>query len=293
MKIKKANVGFIGLGVMGKSMALNLLKAGITLYVYTRTKASAEKVLEKGAIWCETPAEVAKKTEVVFTIVGYPADVEEVYFGDDGLINAAKKDTLLIDMTTSSPALAKKIYEACKEKGVDALDAPVSGGDIGAKKATLSIMCGGEEKVFKKALPFFEELGKTFTLMGEAGAGQNTKAANQILVAANLFGAVEAIRYAELVDLDPTKVIEAISQGAAGSWQLVNNGKRIIERDFAPGFFIKHFLKDLNIALEVAEKEMLNLPVLSLARNTFNAMSEKGFSEAGTQALYEYYRQYL
>lgn len=293
MKIKKANVGFIGLGVMGKSMALNLLKAGVKLYVYTRTKASADEVLEKGATWCKTPAEVAKKTDVIFTIVGYPADVEQVYFGEDGLIQAAKKDTLLIDMTTSSPKLAQRIYETCKEKGIDALDAPVSGGDIGAKKATLSIMCGGDEKAFKKALPFFEVLGKTFTLMGKAGAGQNTKAANQILVAANLFGVVEAIRYVDMVDLEPAKVIKAISEGAAGSWQLVNNGKRIIERDFAPGFFIKHFLKDLNIALEVAEEEMLNLPVLSLARNTFNAMSEKGFSDAGTQALYEYYRQYL
>lgn len=293
MELKNAKVGFIGLGVMGKSMALNLLKAGCSLSVFTRTKASADEVLAQGAVWCETPANVAEKSTVVFTIVGYPSDVEQVYFDEAGLIAAAKPGTILVDMTTSSPELAKNIAEACTEKGLEALDAPVSGGDIGAKNGTLSIMCGGEKSTFEKVLPFFEVLGKTFTLMGSAGAGQHTKAANQILVAANLFGAVEAIRYAEVVGLEPEKLLTAVSQGAAGSWQLVNNGKKILDRDFAPGFFVKHFLKDLRIALEVAEKEMLNLPVLALAEETFDSMSEKGFSEAGTQALYEYYKQYL
>lgn len=293
MKVKNANVGFIGLGVMGKSMAANLLNAGSHLFVFTRTKESADDILSCGAVWCNTPADVAKKSDVVFTIVGYPSDVEQVYFGEDGLIDAAKHGTILVDMTTSSPVLAQKIAAACSEKGLEALDAPVSGGDIGAKNGTLSIMCGGEKTTFEKVLPFFETMGKTFTLMGSAGAGQNTKAANQILVAANLFGAVEAIRYAEVVGLAPEKLLAAVSQGAAGSWQLVNNGKKILERDFEPGFFIKHFLKDLKIALEVAEKEMLDLPVLALAEQTFVDMSEKGFSEAGTQALYEYYKQYL
>lgn len=293
MKVKGAKVGFIGLGLMGRSMAHNLLKATGDLSVYTRTKDSAAAILKEGAQWEENPAAVAQKSDIVFTIVGYPKDVEEVYFGENGLIDAAHAGTILVDMTTSSPSLAKRIFDAASEKGLEALDAPVSGGDIGARNGTLSIMCGGNEKTFDKVLPFFKELGKTFTLMGEAGAGQNTKAANQILVAANLFGTVEAIRYAELVNLEPEKLLQALSTGAAGSWQFMNNGKKIADKDFEPGFFVKHFLKDLNIALEVAQEEMLNLPMLELARDTFEAVNEKGFSNAGTQVLYEYYKQYL
>lgn len=293
MKIDGKKTGFIGLGVMGKSMANNLLKAGCKLSVYTRTKTSADKILDQGAVWAESPAEVAKSCDIVFTIVGYPKDVDEVYFAENGLLEGAKEGCILVDMTTSSSELAKRIYNAAKNKKVEAMDAPVSGGDIGAKEGTLTIMCGGDKTTFKKAEPFFECMGKTFTLFGKAGAGQQAKAANQILVAANLFGAVEAIRYAELADLDVKKLINALSNGAAGSWQFVNNGKKMLERDFSPGFFVKHFLKDLNIALETAEAQQLIMPMLSLARKTFEAMNEKGFSEAGTQALYEYYRHYL
>ncbi|CEM62304.1 NAD(P)-dependent oxidoreductase [Treponema phagedenis] len=293
MEIKNTKIGFIGLGVMGKSMAENLRKSGAEMHVFTRTKTSADEIVSKGAVWHDSPADVAKNSDVVFTIVGYPADVEQVYLGENGLIKNSKKGTILVDMTTSSPSLAVELYKTAKEQEVQVLDAPVSGGDIGAQNATLTIMCGGEQETFDAVLPFFECMGKTFTLMGEAGAGQHTKAANQILVAANLIGAIEAIRYAESSDLDPQKMIEALSGGAAASWQLSNNGKKVIDRDFAPGFFVKHFLKDLNIALKAAEEVDLNLPMLELAQSCFHAMCDKGFSDAGTQALYEYYKRYL
>ncbi|MEL3900026.1 MAG: NAD(P)-dependent oxidoreductase [Treponema phagedenis] len=293
MEIKNTKIGFIGLGVMGKSMAENLRKSGAEMHVFTRTKTSADEIVSKGAVWHDSPADVAKNSDVVFTIVGYPADVEQVYLGENGLIKNSKKGTILVDMTTSSPSLAVELYKTAKEQEVQVLDAPVSGGDIGAQNATLTIMCGGEQETFDAVLPFFECMGKTFTLMGEAGAGQHTKAANQILVAANLIGAIEAIRYAESSDLDPQKMIEALSGGAAASWQLSNNGKKVIDRDFAPGFFVKHFLKDLNIALKAAEEVDLNLPMLELAQSCFYAMCDKGFSDAGTQALYEYYKRYL
>ncbi|MEL3902753.1 MAG: NAD(P)-dependent oxidoreductase [Treponema phagedenis] len=293
MEIKNTKIGFIGLGVMGKSMAENLRKSGAEMHVFTRTKTSADEIVSKGAVWHDSPADVAKNSDVVFTIVGYPADVEQVYLGENGLIQNSKKGTILVDMTTSSPSLAVELYKTAKEQEVQVLDAPVSGGDIGAQNATLTIMCGGEQETFDAVLPFFECMGKTFTLMGEAGAGQHTKAANQILVAANLIGAIEAIRYAESSDLDPQKMIEALSGGAAASWQLSNNGKKVIDRDFAPGFFVKHFLKDLNIALKAAEEVDLNLPMLELAQSCFHAMCDKGFSDAGTQALYEYYKRYL
>ena len=278
---------------MGENMARRLLHAGAELYVFTRTKAKAEKLCKEGAIWKDSPKEIAENTELIFTIVSYPSDVEMLYFGAGGLLETAKAGTILIDMTTSSPTLAKRIFEEAEKRGLEAMDAPVSGGDIGAKNGSLSIMCGGKESTFEKLIVFFKELGKTFTFMGAAGSGQNTKAANQILVAANLFGTVEALRYAEVLDLDTQKLMQAISSGAAGSWQLDHNGKKILERDFTAGFFVKHFVKDLNIALEVARSEMLNLPMLELARNTFELVSEKGFSDAGTQVLYEYYKQYL
>ncbi|MBQ7611659.1 MAG: NAD(P)-dependent oxidoreductase [Spirochaetaceae bacterium] len=289
MNINGVNVGFIGLGVMGKSMAHNLIQQGCTLFVFTRRKESAETVLSEGAIWCNSPAEVAQQCKYVFSIVGYPNDVEQIYFGEQGLIAGSGKNTILVDMTTSTPSLAKRIYEKCKEKNVSFIDAPVSGGDVGAKNGTLSIMCGGDEEVFKSVLPLFSCLGKSFSYMGGPGSGQHTKAANQILVAANLFGVVEAVRYAESVNLDPKKVIEAVANGAAGSWQLINNGKKILDKDYAPGFFSKHFLKDLRIAFDVAEELNLKLPLLELAKNTFDALCNREFSEQGTQVLYEYY----
>ncbi|MEL3913227.1 NAD(P)-dependent oxidoreductase [Treponema pedis] len=291
MKVENSDVGFIGLGVMGKSMAERLRQAGANLHVYTRTKKSAEDIISKGAVWYESPSDLAPNCNIIFTIVGYPEDVEEIYFGEKGLFKTAKAGTVFIDMTTSSPVLAKKIYEEAEKKGMESVDAPVSGGDIGAKNGTLSIMAGGNESAFKKLEPFFACMGKSWALQGGAGSGQHTKMANQIAVAANLFGAVEAVRYAEESGLNPKKMLDAIGGGAAGSWQILNNGPKMLNKDYAPGFYIKHFLKDLNIALSVAKELNIKIPVLELAQNFFNKMNEEGYAEKGTQALYEYYKK--
>ncbi len=290
MKVENCNTGFIGLGVMGKSMAERLRSAGAKMHVYTRTKKSADDILSKGALWYNSPAQLGPECDIIFTIVGYPKDVEEIYFGDNGLLKTAKKGTIIVDMTTSSPILAKKIYDKAAEKGIAVIDAPVSGGDIGAKNGTLSIMAGGDEEAFKAVEDFFKCMGKSWALQGSAGAGQHTKAANQIAVAANLFGAVESVRYAEGAGLDVSKMIQAIGGGAAGSWQILNNAPKMLQKDYAPGFFIKHFLKDLNIALGVAQELKINLPVLKLAQEFFNNMCNSGYSEKGTQAIYEYYK---
>lgn len=290
MNVENSNVGFIGLGVMGKSMAERLRRSGAKLHIYTRTKKSAEELISKGAVWYENPSALALKCTIIFTIVGYPKDVEEVYLGENGLLKTAKAGTIFVDMTTSSPSVAKKIYGETKSKGIHSLDAPVSGGDIGAKNGTLSIMAGGEEAVFKEVEPFFACMGKSWALQGGAGYGQHTKAANQIAVAANLFGAVEAVRYAEETGLDPKKMLEAIGGGAAGSWQIINNGSKMLNNDYAPGFYVKHFLKDLNIALSTAKELNIKLPVLELAQNFFDKMNEKGYAEKGTQIIYEYYK---
>lgn len=290
MKVQDCNAGFIGLGVMGRSMAERLRSAGAKMHVYTRTKKSAEDIIAKGAVWYGSPQELSPHCSIIFTIVGYPKDVEEVYLGAKGLLKTAKPGTIVVDMTTSSPMLAKRIYEEAAEKSIASLDAPVSGGDIGAANGTLSIMAGGDAAVFKEAEPFFECMGRSWALQGGAGAGQHTKAANQIAVAANLLGAVEAVRYAEAAGLDAAKVIEAIGGGAAGSWQILNNAPKMLKKDYAPGFFIKHFLKDLNIALGVADGQNIELPVLKLAQNFFDKMNGSGYAEKGTQALYEYYK---
>jgi len=226
-------------------------------------------------------------------MVGYPSDVEEIYLGPKGILEHAKPGTLVIDMTTSSPALAQKIYTEAKKRGIDALDAPVSGGDIGAKNATLTIMVGGEEASFQRAKPFLETLGKTIIRQGAAGAGQHTKMANQIAVAGNLVGAVEAITYARSAGLDPRTVLLSIANGAASSWQLSNMVPRMLDSNFAPGFYVKHFLKDLRIALESAEQMGIEMPFLSLAKNLFEKLTQEGFSELGTHALYLLYEKGL
>lgn len=285
-------VGFIGLGVMGKSMAERLMAVYPDMHVYSRRKISAESLLARGAVWHSTPAELAAVCPVIFTMVGYPYDVEEVYLGDHGIIKNAAAGTLCVDMTTSSPQLAEKIYTFAKTKHIAVLDAPVSGGDSGAKNGTLSIMCGGDKAAFEAAEPYFRCMGKTWTLQGGAGCGQHTKAANQIAVAANLIGAVEALRYAESVKLDPHQVLAAIGGGAAGSWQLSNNAPKMLEGDFQPGFFVKHFLKDLTIALEAADSIGLSLPLLRLAQEFFDCMNKADYTNLGTQALYDYYRRF-
>jgi 3-hydroxyisobutyrate dehydrogenase len=289
MEMNKKTIGFIGLGVMGKSMARNLLKAGYPLFVYTRTKEKAADLLNEGAVWKETVAALAKEVDVIITMVGYPRDVEEVYFGDNGIIEHAKEGTYLIDMTTSTPSLAERIYEAAKAKKMYALDAPVSGGDIGAREARLAIMVGGDEAAFHECKPIFEILGKNIVLQGKAGAGQHTKMCNQIAIATNMIGVCEALAYAKRAGLDLVKVLESISTGAAGSWSLSNLAPRMMVGDFEPGFYIKHFIKDMKIALEEAERLGLQLPGLELAQSMYEELAAKGEENSGTQALYKKY----
>ncbi|AKU27543.1 oxidoreductase [Geobacillus lituanicus] len=282
-------IGFIGLGVMGKSMARHLLKAGYPLLVYTRTKEKAEDLLQEGAVWKETVADLAREADVVITMVGYPHDVEQVYFGEGGILENARPGTYVIDMTTSTPTLAKSIYEAAKQKGIHALDAPVSGGDIGAREGTLTIMVGGDEDVFLACKPILERLGTNIVRQGGAGAGQHTKMCNQIAIATNMIGVCEAMAYAKRAGLDPFKVLESIAKGAAGSWSLSNLAPRMLSGDFAPGFYVKHFIKDMKIALEEAERMNLPLPGLALAKQLYEELAQAGEENSGTQALYKRY----
>ncbi|EPF4604589.1 NAD(P)-dependent oxidoreductase [Listeria monocytogenes] len=283
-------IGFVGTGVMGSSMAGHLLEAGYEVLVYTRTKTKAEDLLEKGALWIKTPGELANKVDILISMVGYPKDVEELYLGENGFLENLAVGTLAIDMTTSSPALAKKMAEFGREKGIGVLDAPVSGGDIGAKNGTLAIMVGGSEDVFLKVKPIFDILGSSVILQGDAGAGQHTKMVNQIAIASNMIGVTEAIIYAEAAGLNPSSVLDSISGGAAGSWSLANLIPRVLKDDFSPGFFIKHFIKDMGIAISEAKQMGLELPGLTLAEKMYQTLAEQGLSEEGTQALIKYYR---
>lgn len=284
---KNTVVGFIGLGVMGESMATHLLNNGYPLVIYTRTKSKADNLISKGAIWKDTVALVAKEADVIITMVGYPHDVEEVYLSENGLLNHAKEGTYFIDMTTSTPTLAEKIYLEAKERNMYSLDAPVSGGDVGAKEARLAIMVGGDEAVFEACKPIFELLGKNIVLQGRAGAGQHTKMCNQITIASNMIGVCEALVYAQKAGLDPDTVLKSISSGAAGSWSLSNLAPRIIAGNYEPGFYVKHFIKDMGIALREADKMKLELPGLELAKNLYDKLANSGEENSGTQALYK------
>jgi 3-hydroxyisobutyrate dehydrogenase len=284
-------IGFIGLGVMGSSMAGHLLKAGYRVHSNTRTNEKARALIEDGAVWEESPAHLAPKCSVIFTMVGYPSDVEGLYFGPKGLIENAMPGTYLVDCTTSRPDLAKRIYTAAKARGLAALDAPVSGGDIGAKKAALTIMVGGDGKDFDAVKPLLEHMGSMVVLQGGPGCGQHTKMANQIAIAGNLAGAVEAITYAKSADLDPRMVLQSIGSGSAGSWQLNNMVPRMLDGNFEPGFYAKHFLKDLRIALDSARGMRIDLPFLALAERLFESMQDEGFGDKGTQALYLLYER--
>ncbi|MFD2443324.1 NAD(P)-dependent oxidoreductase [Bacillus sp. CGMCC 1.16607] len=289
LKIEETVIGFIGVGVMGNSMAKNLLNAGFTLVITSRTKEKAYELIDLGAKWVNTPKEVAKASKVIITMVGYPSDVEEVYFGEDGLIANCPKHTYLIDMTTSTPTLAKRIHEEALRAGLHALDAPVSGGDIGAKEARLAIMVGGREEDFEAVYPIFQVLGNNIIHQGEAGAGQHTKMCNQIAIASNMIGVCEAIVYAEKAGLNPEKVLQTISSGAAGSWSLSNLAPRILKENFEPGFYIKHFIKDMKIALDEADNLGMDVPGLSLAKKMYDQLADNGEENSGTQALYKYW----
>ncbi|WP_164667856.1 NAD(P)-dependent oxidoreductase [Virgibacillus doumboii] len=291
MLSKKSTIGLIGTGVMGKSMARNLQKAGYSTSVFTRTKEKAHELLENGAAWKESVAELAKTSDVIITMVGYPSDVERVYFGEDGIIEKAKAGTYVIDMTTSKPALATEIFQKAKERNIHVLDAPVSGGDVGAKNGALAIMVGGEREVFDEVLPLFEVMGENIVLQGDAGAGQHTKMANQIAIATNMIGVCEAIVYAKKAGLDPSRVLDSISTGAAGSFSLSKLAPRMLEDDYAPGFYVKHFIKDMTIALESAQEMGLSTPGLELSLKLYKRLAEKGESDSGTQALIKLFEE--
>ncbi|MCP1490861.1 3-hydroxyisobutyrate dehydrogenase [Peribacillus frigoritolerans] len=282
-------IGFIGLGVMGKSMAAHLLKAGFEVFVYTRTKDKSSELLSQGAKWAAAPKEIAQKANVIISMVGYPSDVEEIYLGDNGLIENGKQGTYLIDMTTSTPTLAVKIAEEAKKRGMESLDAPVSGGDIGARDAKLTIMVGGSSEAFEAVRPIFDILGSNVVHQGPAGSGQHTKMCNQIAIASNMIGVTEAISYAKKAGLDPDRVLRSISSGSAGSWSLSNLVPRMVEGDFEPGFYIKHFIKDMKIALDEAERMGMDAPGLSLSKSLYEGLAEAGEENSGTQALYKHY----
>ena len=284
-------IGFIGVGVMGAPMVQKLLKKGHELSVYNRTKEKAAGVVAAGAKWCESAGACAKDQDVVITIVGYPKDVEEVYFAPGGILDSAAPGTVLIDMTTTSPRLSERIYAAAKEKGMTALDAPVSGGDVGAQKGTLAIMVGGDREAFDRMQEVFAAMGTNIRYMGGAGCGQHTKMANQIAISGCIAAVCEAIAYAEACGLKPQEMFDAISTGAAGSWQLTNNGQKIIDGNYAPGFYVKHFIKDMNIALEEAKDRDLPLDVLKLVRDKYDELAAAGGGDEGTQALIQVLRK--
>lgn len=290
-------VGWIGLGVMGASMAGRLLAAGYRLTVHTRTKAKANPLLERGAAWADTPREVALASEIVFSIVGYPTDVEQTYLDPQtGVLTSASASAggsapgtglaIVVDMTTSSPALAQRIAIRAAECGVAALDAPVSGGDIGARNGTLSIMVGASDAAaVERVRPLFAHLGKTVTHLGGPGAGQHTKMVNQMLIATTMVGVCEGLLYARKAGLDPLQVIEAVGGGAAGSWTISNLGPRMVQRNFEPGFYVEHFLKDMGIALAEARRMRLAVPGLALAEQLYEAVRAQGLERKGTHAL--------
>lgn len=282
-------IGFIGVGVMGKSMVRNLMKQGFEVSIYARTKEKVRDVLLEGAIWCEDIALCASEKDAIITIVGYPKDVEEVYFSEAGILNNAKPGAYVIDMTTTSPKLSVKIYEEAKKKGLKALDAPVSGGDVGAKNGTLSIMVGGDEEDFNACHDIFAAMGTTIVYEGKAGNGQHTKMANQIAIAGTIAGVCEAMAYAKNAGLDIQTMLDSISKGAAGSWQMSNMAPRMLKGDFDPGFFIKHMIKDLDIAVEEAESKELELGILGKVLSMYRTLEEEGKGDLGTQALCQYF----
>lgn len=284
-------IGFIGIGVMGKSMVRNLMKNGYEVSVYNRTKEKAQEVVKEGAVWCEDVKSCARGKDAVITIVGYPEDVKEVYFGENGILENADKGTVVIDMTTTSPKLSVEIYEEAKKRGIYAIDAPVSGGDVGAKNGTLSIMAGGDKEAFDKCQDIFKCMGTTIIYEGRAGNGQHTKMANQIAIAGAVSGVCEAITYAKGAGIDVQTMLDSISEGAAGSWQMSNMAPRMVKGDFDPGFYIKHFIKDMKIAKEEAEDENIDLKVLDTVLKMYETLEENNMGDLGTQGLLKYYEK--
>ena len=287
MEIKpgKTRIGWIGTGVMGSSMCGHLLRHGFATTVYSRTQAKAKELCDQGAVWAGTPRQVAELSDVVFLMVGFPHDVREVVLGTDGVLAGCKTGNMIVDMTTSEPSLAAEIAERASVKGVFSVDAPVSGGDVGAKEARLSIMIGGDSQAVQTLMPCFEMLGKTIVHQGAPGAGQHTKMVNQTLIASNMVGVCEALLYAYRAGLNLELVMQSVASGAAGSWSLSNLGPRMIQNRFEPGFFVEHFVKDMGIALEEAKRMNLTLPGLALAHQLYIALKAQGHGRDGTHAL--------
>jgi 3-hydroxyisobutyrate dehydrogenase len=281
----RTRIGWIGTGVMGRSMCQHLMDKGYAATVYNRSRDKAQPLLQAGAAWGQTPQAVAERSDVVFAIVGFPRDVREVFLGPQGALAGSKAGTILVDMTTSEPSLAQEIYQAARARGVSAIDAPVSGGDVGAKNAALSIMVGGDADAIDAVRPLLECMGKTVVHQGGAGAGQHTKMVNQVLIATNMIGVCEGLLYAYKAGLDPETVLKSVGGGAAASWSLNNLGPRIIARNFEPGFFVEHFLKDMGIALDEARRMNLALPGLALAKQLYVAVQAQGYGRKGTHAL--------
>ena len=284
--MKEISIGWIGTGVMGNAMCGHLIDAGHQVHLFNRTRDKAANLIERGADWCPTPKAVAQASEVVFSIVGYPQDVEQVILGPDGVLEGVKEGDIVVDMTTSSPELARAISRQAENRGVAALDAPVSGGDVGAREATLAIMVGGDQATFDRVVPLFDTMGGHIALMGGPGAGQHTKMCNQILIAGTMIGVVESMLYAHRAGMDRDAVIDVIGRGAASSWAINNLGRRIAGGDFNPGFYVKHFVKDMSIALEEAQRMNLSLPGLALVHQFYLAAIAQGDENLGTQALY-------
>lgn len=281
----KTRIGWIGTGVMGRWMCQHLMDKGYKATVYNRSKEKAKPLLDAGASWADTPRQVAENADAIFAIVGFPKDVREVFLGDQGALNGSKKGSVLIDMTTSEPSLAREIYESAKKKGVMSVDAPVSGGDVGAKNAALSIMVGGDADAVDAVKPLLECMGKTIVYQGPPGAGQHTKMVNQVLIASNMIGVCEALLYGYKAGLDLKTVLQSVGGGAAASWSLNNLGPRIIDRNFEPGFFVEHFIKDMGIALDEGKRMGIVLPGLALANQLYLAVQAQGYGRKGTHAL--------
>lgn len=286
VSIENTKIGWIGTGIMGEPMCGHIVDAGYKTFIYTRSKEKAEGLIAKGAIWCGSPGEVANSSDVIFTIVGFPEDVREVYFGENGIFKKLRKGSVLVDMTTTEPSLAIEIYEKAKAGGAYSVDAPVSGGDVGARDARLSIMVGGDSDVVETVLPLLGLLGHKIVYEGGPGAGQHTKMCNQITVGGVMIGICEALLYCYKAGLDPDTMIKTVSAGAASTWLMENLGPRIAENDFKPGFFVEHFIKDLGIALSESERMNLDLPGLKLAKSLYEKTAELGYGRLGTQALY-------
>lgn len=282
-------IGFIGVGIMGKSMVRNLMKAGYELHIFARTKSKVEDVILEGAVFHDTIGDCVKDVEAVITMVGFPQDVEEIYYDPMNILDSAKEGTYLIDMTTTSPMIAAQLHENGKKRGFHVLDAPVTGGDSGAREGTLSVLVGGEREDYEACMPLFEAMGTNINYMGKAGNGQHAKMANQILIAGALSGVCEAIAYAKAKELDLQTLLDALSTGAAGSRQLDTFGPKILNGDYDPGFFLKHFVKDMKLALIEANRSELDLEMLSLVLSNYQILEAQGYGDLGTQALMKFY----